>query len=417
VTLTAVVLWGAFLTLIVGLLALDLGVFHRREREISTRDALAWTAFYVALALAFVPAVWWSYERTAAFGEPVPGAGRAAVVAYLTAYVLEKSLSLDNIFVISTIFGYFRVPSNRRHRVLFWGIVGAVVLRGAMIAAGAAAIRRFDWVVYVFGGFLLFAALRMLGGGPESVDPEHNPLVRAARRLYPVTPSFEGARFFVRANGRRAMTPLFLALLMVESSDVLFAVDSIPAAFAVTRDPFLVFTSNIFAVLGLRSLYFALAGLIRRFRYLELSMVAVLAYIGVKMLLSHVRPIPNAVSLAVVAVILAAGAVASMVRPGRPDGPDGGDDVVPREVSRFALWAAGHARRVVVALIGATVVLIGVAMLVLPGPGVVTMFVGLTILAAEFAWARRWLKRARELAGEAAERVSRYARTRNEEQK
>ncbi|MBU1072742.1 TerC/Alx family metal homeostasis membrane protein, partial [bacterium] len=220
-------------------------------------------------------------------------------------------LSLDNIFVIAMIFSCFRVPAVFQHRVLFWGILGALVLRGAMIAAGTALIHRFDWIVYVFGAFLLVTAVRMLRSEPAPPDPERNVLVRAARRFYPVSPRFDGQRFFTRIEGRRTMTPLFLALLLVESSDVLFAVDSIPAVFAITRDPFLVFTSNVFAILGLRSLFFALASALDRFPHLKTSLVLVLAFVGVKMLVSNQFHITAAVSLPVILALLGGGVFAS----------------------------------------------------------------------------------------------------------
>jgi tellurite resistance protein TerC len=239
--------------------------------------------------------------------------GRQAATQFFTGYLLEKSLSVDNIFVIAMIFAYFAVPLNEQHRVLFWGILGAVVLRGVMIAAGASLIHRFEWIVYIFGGLLILSAMKMLIVRHDNIHPDRNLLVRLTRRLYPVTSDFHGSRFFVKLHGRRAATPLFLALALVESSDVMFAVDSIPAIFAVTRDPFLVFTSNIFAILGLRSLYFVLAGFMDRFRYLKMSLVFILAYVGVKMLLSHHYAIPNLVSLSVIGGMLAVGVLASLV--------------------------------------------------------------------------------------------------------
>jgi tellurite resistance protein TerC len=238
--------------------------------------------------------------------------GREAGLDFLTGYVVEKSLSLDNIFVIALIFRTLQVPATSQHRVLFWGVVGALLLRGAMIAAGTALIHRFSWIIYVFGGFLILTAFRMLRVAHAKVDPEKNLLVRGARRLFPVSSTYEGERFFTHVGGRRAATPLFLSLLLVESSDVLFAVDSIPAIFAITDDPFIVFTSNVFAILGLRSLYFALAGMLGRFRYLTPSLVVVLGFVGVKMILSHHWPIPTAVSLGVIVAVLLTGVLASI---------------------------------------------------------------------------------------------------------
>ncbi|MBC8423279.1 TerC family protein [bacterium] len=307
-------LWSGFVLLVLGFLALDLGVFHRRAHVVGLREALAWTGVWVAVSLAFAALIHLLYDRHL-FGlglDPSwPLDGRTAMLQYLTGYVVEKSLSLDNIFVIAMIFEYFRVPLSYQHRVLFWGILGALVLRGVMIAAGTVLIHRFDWIVYVFGAFLLATAFRMLRVEPAPPDPERNLLVRLTRRFYPVSPVYDGQRFFTRVGGRRAVTPLMLALLLVESSDVLFAVDSIPAVFAITHDPFLVLTSNVFAILGLRSLFFALASALERFPHLKTSLVLVLGFVGVKMLLSNHLHITAAVSLPVILVMLGGGMVAS----------------------------------------------------------------------------------------------------------
>jgi tellurite resistance protein TerC len=309
-----ILLWAGFVLLVLGFLALDLGVFHRRAHVVGLREALAWTGVWIAVALAFSFLVHLLYDRHL-FGlglDPSwPLDGRTAVLQFLTGYVVEKSLSLDNIFVIAMIFDYFRVPGAYQHRVLFWGILGALVLRGAMIAAGTVLIHRFDWIVYVFGAFLLLTAVRMMRSDHEPPDPERNVLVRLARRLYPVSPVYDGQRFFTRFAGRRAVTPLLLALLLVESSDVMFAVDSIPAVFAITRDPFLVLTSNVFAILGLRSLFFALASALARFPHLKTSLVLVLAFVGVKMLLSNHLHVSAAVSLPVIVLLLGGGVIAS----------------------------------------------------------------------------------------------------------
>jgi len=277
--------------------------------------------------------------------------------------------------------------------VLFWGVLGALIMRGIMIALGAALIARFDWIIYVFGGILILTAVRMLMAGHENVEPEKNPVVRLARRMYPITPDLRGEHFFVDWNGRRAATPLFLVLLVVESTDVIFAVDSIPAIFAVTRDPFLVFTSNVFAILGLRSLYFAIAPLMDKFRYLKLSLVFVLAFVGVKMILSHHEPIPTKVSLSVIIGILSVGVLASAVAAAREAGPIalpiGGD---LESLTRSTLTAA---RKLIVLVLGATVLVIGAALVVLPGPAMLVIPAGLAILASEFVWARRLLQRLR----------------------
>ena len=282
-------IWIAFLLFIVTMVALDLGVFHRKDKVITTRSALTWSAFWIALALLFNVLVYLLYENNYSWASLATEhlSGRQAAFQFLMGYVLEKSLSLDNIFVIAMVFSYFRVPLAMQHRVLFWGILGAVVLRGIMIGLGVALINRFDWVTYLFGAFLLYSAVRMLLLRLENVDPGDNPLVRLARRWLPVTNEYHGHHFIVKVDGKMMATPLLLALLLVESSDVMFAVDSIPAVFAVTRDPFIIFTSNIFAILGLRSLYFVLATYMEKFRYHTHSLVFERASVGEKMIISN----------------------------------------------------------------------------------------------------------------------------------
>lgn len=400
--------WAAFLAFVLLMVALDLGVFHRKSRATSIAEALAWTAMWIALALAFNVFVYFLYQNDWGGGASVATehlSGRQAAIQFFTGYLLEKSLSIDNVFVIAMIFAYFRVPLAEQHRVLFWGILGAVVLRGAMITIGAALFARFAWIVYVFGGLLILSAVKMLVVRHDNLEPDRNLAVRIVRRFYPVSSEFDGSRFFTKVDGRTAATPLFLSLVLVETSDVMFAVDSIPAIFAVTREPFLVFTSNVFAILGLRSLYFALAGFMERFRYLKLSLVFVLAYIGVKMLLSHHHPIPNLVSLAIIGGILAVGVLGSIFAASdtaRLISPLAG------ELEQLAVASYREARRVVIVVVGTTVCLIGTALLVLPGPGIITLMLGLTILAVEFAWARRWLKWLKDTGEEARRGVSRW---------
>jgi len=309
-------LWVGFVVIILVLLALDLGVFHRKQHVIGIREALGWTVFWIALALLFNVGVYSMYEHHLLgigvhFGRDTTG--REAALDFLAGYLIEKSLSLDNIFVIALIFSYFGVPREYQHRVLFWGVLGALIMRGVMIAAGVALIARFDWIIYVFGGLLIVTAIKMAVTHANNVHPDRNPLVRLARSVYPVSQAFDGQRFFTRVNGRRAITPMFLVLLVIESSDVLFAVDSIPAIFAITHDPFIVFTSNVFAILGLRSLYFALEGMLHRFRYVKASLVVLLGFVGLKMILSHHYPISTPFSLGIIAVILAAGIGASLL--------------------------------------------------------------------------------------------------------
>ncbi|HZM14360.1 MAG TPA: TerC family protein [Candidatus Krumholzibacteria bacterium] len=305
-----------FLVFVLSVLALDLGVFHRHARIVPMREALAWTSVWISLALLFGVLVYFMYDRHWLGMGLQPGhetSGQRAFLQYLTGYIVEESLSLDNVFVIALIFDHFKVPTMYQHRVLFWGILGAIVLRGIMIAAGIALIRRFEWIILVFGVFLVFTAIRMIFAREEKYDPEKDILFRLARRVYPVSPRLEGEKFFTRVNGRHAITPLFLVLLVVDSADTLFAVDSIPAIFAITQDPFIVFTSNIFAILGLRSMYFLMAGAMEKFRYLKTSLAFVLAFVGIKMLLSHYVHLPIAVSLGVILGILFLGILASLV--------------------------------------------------------------------------------------------------------
>jgi tellurite resistance protein TerC len=294
-------LWVGFNVFVLGMLALDLGVFHRKAHVVSFREASVWSAVWIALALVFNAGVWH-------FFGPQKG------MEFLTGYLIEKSLSVDNIFIIALIFSYFAVPEQYQHRVLFWGILGALVMRAAFIAAGAALIASFHWIIYVFGAFLILTGIKMVFTPDKGLEPEKNPVVRLVRRLVPVTDQYHGQSFFVRRNGALAATPLFLVLALVEATDLIFAVDSIPAIFAVTTDPFIVYTSNVFAILGLRSLYFLLAGVMNKFEYLKLGLAAILVFVGTKMAIVDLYKIPSAVSLAVVAAILTIAIVASLLR-------------------------------------------------------------------------------------------------------
>lgn len=313
--------YGGFIAFVMVLLALDLGVFHRGAQRVSPRSALGWTGFFVLLAIGFTGLVYVMYEHRwmglgmAADGVTARG-GFVAASEFLQGWVLEYSLSVDNLFVIALIFAHFKVPQDYQHRVLFWGILGALVLRGVMIFAGAQLIERVHWVIYLFGALLLFTSWKMLVTKETDFNPEQSFTVRLARKFLPVSEGFDGQKFFTIVRGKRAITPLFLVLLVVEITDVVFAVDSIPAIFGVTKDPFLVFTSNVFAIMGLRSLYFALAGLMDRFRYLKVSLVLVLAFIGVKMLISGGFHIDSRISLGVIVAVLAGGvAMSVMVKP------------------------------------------------------------------------------------------------------
>jgi tellurite resistance protein TerC len=294
--------WIGFLVFVLAMLALDLGVFHRKAHEISVREAAAWSATWIVLALLFAGGIYLY-------------AGHVPATEFLTGYLIEKSLSIDNIFVIAMIFSYFAVPLRLQHRVLFWGILGALVMRGLFIALGAFLIATFHWIMYVFGALLLVTGIRMALREEKPFDGEHNPVIRLARKVVPLTPEYHGEHFFVRDGARRLATPLFLALLLVEVTDILFAVDSIPAIFAVTSDTFLVFTSNVFAILGLRSLYFLLARMVTRFHLLRYGLAALLVLVGAKMALTTVVEIPSLVSLIAIAVILTISVVASWYFP------------------------------------------------------------------------------------------------------
>ncbi|HET9155791.1 MAG TPA: TerC family protein [Myxococcaceae bacterium] len=304
VTLGSWPLWLGFLLFVAAMLALDLGVFHRKAHVVSLREAAVWSAVWISLAAVFALGVFHFY-----------GAERG--LEFTTGYFIEKALSVDNIFVMVVLFGAFKVPAHQQHRVLFWGILGALAMRAVFILAGTALIARFHWTVYVFGVFLVVTGVRLLLSRGEQDHPEDNVMVRLARRVLPVAPGRELEHFFTRVDGRRMVTPLFLALLAVEFTDLIFAVDSIPAVLAVSRDPFIVFTSNIFAILGLRSLYFLLAGVVHRFRYLKAGLALVLVFVGVKMAIVDIFKIPVGVSLAVVGLLITGAIVSSLVVDGR----------------------------------------------------------------------------------------------------
>ena len=353
-------LWSGFIVFILAMLAIDLFVLNREAHVVRVKEAMTWTGVCIALALLFNVAVYFIYkhnwlgigEQFLASHAPLPGLtdagdlpsphkiGLKAAGEFLVGWIIEYSLSLDNIFVIAVIFAHFRVPLQFQHRVLFWGILGALILRAIMILAGAALISRFEWIMYVFGAFLIFTAIKLLSSDDEP-DIEKNLVLKWGRKLMPVTKGYHEQKFFVLEAGRRMATPLFLVLLVVEATDVVFAVDSIPAIFGITRDPFLVFTSNVFAILGLRSLYFALSALIRKFEYLNYSLAAILAFVGVKMILEQHPPawvnnilgdltgyhwtnvhVPIPVSLGFIVLALTAGVVLSLrAAKKHPEGP------------------------------------------------------------------------------------------------
>jgi tellurite resistance protein TerC len=290
--------WAGFLALVLGMLALDLGVFHREAHEVTRREALLWSGVWIGLALVFNVGV---YLRM----------GEQAGIEWFTGYLVEKSLAVDNVFVFLLIFSAFAVPAIYQHRVLFWGIIGALVMRAILIAFAGVLLNTLHWMIYVFGAFLILTGIRFLRGGHGAIDPENNRLIRFAKRFYPVTDGYVGQRFFVTIGGIRHMTPLFLVLLLVEFTDLVFAVDSIPAIYAITSDPFIVFTSNVMAILGLRALYFVLAGYLAGLRYLKVGLAGVLVFVGAKMMLVDVYKMPPLLSLAVIIALLGAAVIAS----------------------------------------------------------------------------------------------------------
>ncbi|MBI3997769.1 MAG: TerC family protein [Armatimonadetes bacterium] len=305
-------LWGGFTLFVIAMLALDLGVFHRKAHVVGTREALGWSVFWIALALLFNLGVahWFGPERG---------------LEFLTGYLIEKALSVDNIFIFLVIFSYFSVPAAYQHRVLFWGILGAIVFRLIFILAGAALLQAFHAVIYVFAGLLIVTGVKLLRARDHDVHPERNPALRLVRRYLPVTPDYRGQKFVLRLDGRLFATPLLLVLVVVEATDIVFAVDSIPAIFAITSDPFIVYTSNIFAILGLRALFFLLAGVLTRFHYLKVGLGLVLTFVGVKMAVSDFFTIPIGVSLAVVATLIGGSVLLSVVRPSQEQAITGND--------------------------------------------------------------------------------------------
>ncbi len=294
------VLWVVFGVIMLGMAVLDLGVLNRRAHEVKMKEALIWSAVWIGLAMLFNLGIYFTQ-------------GSEKALLFLTGYVVEESLSVDNLFVFLVVFSFFRVPKHFQHKILFWGIIGAMVMRALFIGVGVSLIHQFHWIIYVFGAILVYTGLKLLGKKDEEIEPEKNPVIRLFRKIMPVTPTFEGDRFFVRKDNRTWATPLFIVLLVIETTDIIFAVDSIPAILAITTDPFIVFTSNIFAVMGLRALFFALSGFMQMFHYLNYGLAAVLSFIGVKMLLADVYKIPVGIALGVILVVLTASVVASII--------------------------------------------------------------------------------------------------------
>jgi tellurite resistance protein TerC len=303
----SVELWIGFNLFVVAMLAMDLGIFHRKEHAVSPKEAGIWTAVWITISLIFCGGIWYFTNRTLA-------------LQWVTAYVVEYSLSVDNLFVFLMVFSYFRVAPEHQHRVLFWGIVGAFIMRAVLIIAGTALVKEFHWLIYLFGAFLVFTAVKMLVAKEDDADPEQTVVVRFARRVLPVARQGEGSHFFVSEDGRRKVTPLFLVLLVVEATDLLFALDSIPAVLGISQDAFIVYTSNVCAILGLRSLFFVVASLMEKFHLLKIGLAAILGFVGVKMLITYFDiHVPISLSLGVIAGILAASIVASLIWPKAPE--------------------------------------------------------------------------------------------------
>ena len=349
---TSIWLWVGFNLFVLAMLALDLGVFHRKSHAVSGKEALTWSLVWISLSLVFNAIIYFFWDRMMPQSSYT---NMEAALAFFTGYLIEKSLSVDNIFVFILIFSFFGVPAAYQHRVLFWGILGALLMRGALIAVGAALLEQFHWIIYLFGAFLIFTGIRMARHQEEEIHPDQNPVVKLFRKIMPVTENFEKDKFFIRRAGKIVATPLFLILLIVESTDLVFAVDSIPAIFAVTREPFIVYTSNVFAILGLRALYFLLANVMDKFQYLKLGLSAVLTFIGIKMVIVDLYHIPVGVSLAIVASILTIAVLASLCLDGtgfpckrytgfpyRNHLAAGGWDQPPDGRQRPSAWYTGH---------------------------------------------------------------------------
>ncbi len=296
--------WTIFMVFVLTMLALDLGVFNRKAHVIKVKEALLWTLFWVSLSMLFCLGIYYlkGYEKA---------------LEFLTAYLIEESLSIDNLFVFLLIFNYFGIPAKYEHKALFWGVLGALVMRGVFIIAGVALITKFHWIIYIFGALLIITAIKITFQKDKKIQPEKNPVLKLLHKIMPVDPSFDGGRFFLKKQGRWFATPLFAIVLVLETTDVIFAVDSIPAVLAISTDPFIVYTSNVFAILGLRSLFFAISGIMRLFHYLHYGLSIVLSFVGLKMLLTDIYKIPIVISLGTIATVLLLSILASILWPAR----------------------------------------------------------------------------------------------------
>lgn len=298
---TDLIFWIGFNAFVLIMLALDLGIFHRKAHEVSIKEASIWSVVWITLAFIFNGFVYFQF-------------GEQKAVEFLTGYLIEKSLSVDNIFVFVLVFGYFQIPGKYQHKVLFWGIIGALIMRIIFIFAGVALIQQFHWTVYIFGAFLIFTGFKMITQKDKKIEPENNPLIKFSRKIFNVTSELNGDKFFVKLEGKKFIKPLFLVLILIEVTDLIFAVDSIPAILAITQDQYIVYTSNVFAILGLRSLYFALAHIVHRFIYLSYGLAIILMFVGLKMILVDIYKIPTFISLIIIAIILTISITASMIK-------------------------------------------------------------------------------------------------------
>lgn len=374
-----------FILLILALVAVDLFLMKKRgDREMTFGESLTATLIWIALALLFNLAIYWIY-----------GGSKEAALLFFTGYLIEKSLSLDNVFIIALIFSYFKVPTYLQHRVLFWGVLGAIFMRLFMILLGSALIAHFSFMNILFGLFLVATAVKMLFIDHQEIHPENNPLVKFAKRFFPVTHTFHGSSFFIRIENIWYITPLFLALIVIETADLIFAIDSIPAIFAITTDPFIIFTSNIFAILGLRSLYFVLATAINHFYYLRYSLIFILGFVGVKLLLAHDYPIEATTSLLIILSALFLGIVPTLFA--KEEQLASYFIPIFEQFKHFMVVTAKDLKRISILIGGILILLVGLALLVLPGPGLLFIFLGLSLLAKEFHWVKKFLNKIRSL--------------------
>ena len=382
-----------FILSILCLLALDLGLVHRRIQHISYFEALAQSGFWIVIGLSFSIVIYFNYEfnwfEQVSAGNDM--SGKQAVLQYLTAYLVEKSLSMENLFIMGLIFTSLKIPVHHQHRVLLWGILGAIILRGIMIFGGIELVNSFDWMIYLFGGIIILSAFKLLANQTKPDSIETNPLVGFLIRHIPLSKHTDNGELFTRIDGKWFITPLFTAMLLVESADLLFAIDSIPAVIAISRDPFIVYSSNIFAILGLRALYFVLASALQKLHYLKLGLVIILFYIGIKIMISHYHQIETMTSLIIISAILIISIAMSLRKKEHVDfieaSPLAGD------LGKIYLVTYAGFKRILISLIGTSVIIVGIIMIFTPGPAIIVIPAGLAILATEFIWARVLLKK------------------------